>query len=571
MPELTQRIDSLELPWSLQYRAYTGLTIGTAAFGPAVTFDSGYPVLPCHLFRRTTHRNSFLSGKAFRPSFRQRNLEWYSRKPPPVRLAGKDKTLRKELLTDEADWRRQKPVRGKPRTIPPGWTLVALPDGKYRLKSNGYDPRAELTKYEWVPELRRSLRPVNRKWRRKGGHLPVDAKVNDLTYLRQTGWTDGYGTAMIHKYQSLPTSQNSYLNLDLLGGVFPIGNAFFFDWTAYGYASNPLLSIVGIRDDRAVEDQAAVLYRWQDEVAALSKTALRRHYKKLSGQKVDLATELSQGMKTVNQIADIAKRVARALTALKKLDIGLAFKVLFPTTPKGAANDFLAWKYGIKPLIGDLYGAAEHLAEYISRAAPLKSNGHAKATYSKVEQVQFFGGATGIGGGSSGVYEVRKATIRVKYGSSFGVNDNIKRQAASLGFTNPKNVAWELLPLSFVVDWFLPIGDFLSSLSSLDGLTVKESYKTVFIREEITRYTTIYPIAGSALAAGPSTSSPGSDRGTSGYLYWEFLVSRMYRESIFCERKVITLPELPIPQFKNPITKGHVQSAVALFTQLVSK
>lgn len=31
---------------------------------------------------------------------------------------------------------------------------------------------------------------------------------------------------------------------------------------------------------------------------------------------------------------------------------------------------------------------------------------------------------------------------------------------------------WELVPFSFVVDWFLPVGDFLQSFSQLQGLAV---------------------------------------------------------------------------------------------------
>jgi hypothetical protein len=35
--------------------------------------------------------------------------------------------------------------------------------------------------------------------------------------------------------------------------------------------------------------------------------------------------------------------------------------------------------------------------------------------------------------------------------------------AAQLGLLNPENVAWELLPWSFVIDWFIPIGQYLDA------------------------------------------------------------------------------------------------------------
>jgi hypothetical protein len=38
-----------------------------------------------------------------------------------------------------------------------------------------------------------------------------------------------------------------------------------------------------------------------------------------------------------------------------------------------------------------------------------------------------------------------------------------------LGITNPVGLIWELIPYSFIVDWFVPIGDYLSSLDRFLG------------------------------------------------------------------------------------------------------
>jgi hypothetical protein len=102
-------------------------------------------------------------------------------------------------------------------------------------------------------------------------------------------------------------------------------------------------------------------------------------------------------------------------------------------------------------------------------------------------------------------------------------------------------------------------------------LTLKESYKTVFIVEERHRYVSLYGHDGAAPSEGPAFNTFGSDRGVVGYLFWEFLFGHRYRKTIYCKREVITLADLPAPQFKNPISRGHVNSAVALFSQLVSK
>jgi hypothetical protein len=311
-------------------------------------------------------------------------------------------------------------------------------------------------------------------------------------------------------------------------------------------------------------DQAALLTFWSNEIEGLSKTALRRHFTKLKNQKVDLATELSQGMLTVNMIVDIAKRIAKALLFLKEGKIAKMFAILFPKSPKELANDYLAWKYGLKPLIGDLQGAAEHLAEYIQRMAPFKSNGHAKQSFTREQTISL--------GAGSYIVITRTAEIRVKYGTSFVVPSNLVRQAASLGFTNPKNVIWELVPFSFVVDWFLPIGDFLSNLSALDGLVVKESYKTVTVHETYHRLSYLRYEDGAVPTEYPWVDLTGiSDRGNGGYLQWRYFTALLVRDNFYCKREVIPLPDVPNPEFKNPLSKGHVESAIALFTQLISK
>jgi hypothetical protein len=39
--------------------------------------------------------------------------------------------------------------------------------------------------------------------------------------------------------------------------------------------------------------------------------------------------------------------------------------------------------------------------------------------------------------------------------------------------SNPAALAWELVPYSFVVDWMIPVGDYLSSLDAVNGLTFR--------------------------------------------------------------------------------------------------
>jgi len=561
MPNTIQDTSSSLYAYYLNATGYADTPSGIPTT-PPVSFLQGYPMIPCVHYRQSTDRNSLnVTGKKLQTVCRPPNLEWWNKKPTCTPEEFKDEKFRKDFLKRTADWRRTKPLRNNkvPKSIPPGWVVKNLPSGKKVLRHVGTSPGTTLPKYVWIPEMVDRLRPSNRAWTRHNPKKAINALVNDLDFYTQQAYTIGQMNGAFSVTNATLTSYgatNPLVAASINGG----GNFNYLPWLSMGYTTDPGIGM-GVETEIS---QAALTAYWAKEIDQLSAIALKRHYARLKNQKVDLFTELSQGMQAVNMIANIAKRIAKSVLHIKKGNLVAACAILFPTSKKEVANDYLAWKYGIKPLVSDLKGAAEHLAEYISRMAPVKSNGHATGMWRKVETLPY--------SGNSHATVLRRVKIRVKYGSTFTVPFELSRQAAQLGFTNPTNVAWELVPFSFVVDWFLPIGDWLSSLSSLDGLVIKESYRTVYIHEWYERLDQLWQTDGATPSEYPSWDLMGiSGRATHGFLQWNYLSSYTERENISCQRHVLTLPALPIPQFKNPISKGHVASAVALFTQLVSK
>ncbi len=53
---------------------------------------------------------------------------------------------------------------------------------------------------------------------------------------------------------------------------------------------------------------------------------------------------------------------------------------------------------------------------------------------------------------------------------------------SQLGLDNPLQFAWELLPYSFVVDWFWDVSGFLSSFEGVPGCTLRELFYTTYKR-----------------------------------------------------------------------------------------
>jgi hypothetical protein len=65
--------------------------------------------------------------------------------------------------------------------------------------------------------------------------------------------------------------------------------------------------------------------------------------------------------------------------------------------------------------------------------------------------------------------EVSKVAVKL-YGR-IDPNSNGLRTLNQLGLLNPASLVWELVPWSFVVDWFCPIGPVLNAMTAPAGLT----------------------------------------------------------------------------------------------------
>lgn len=539
---------------------------------PGISYPSNTPITilrqeyieyPFRVYRLSSHRNSKVVGAPRIPSpHKLRLLQWYSEKPIIADFISARK-IRRAFHFAKVDWRKRRPIRN-PADVPEGWKVVELPTGKYARMMTGVDPSTKLAKFKTTPLTVKRLRPSNRPWTRHSPHVALDANVNDLLYWTQTSEADGVMIIGISDTESL------YNDNPPLGGGTSLGNI-----QVTGPAPDSFFEDLGLPVPFTVPIHSTVepidletLYA--TELDDLGYLALKRHFQKLQNQKVDLATETSQAMQTVNLVIDLSKRLGKVFVSLKKLDIVTAFKTLFPTSQKELANDYLMYQFGIKPLLGDVAAAAEHLAEYVLKASPVKSNGHASKVINEYLPFESFDSHGNVRRG----FTLKRVSLRVKYSTIFKISSELERQAAQLGFTNPANVLWELAPFSFVADWFLPIGDFLQGLTALNGLQVKESFKTTFIDVYEESYEQVATDETSTSTQSvvdeyPPYSLVGSPNiQSSGYLFVRGGSRARSCRTIYCKREVIPLPDVPLPRFKSPISSTHLAEALALFSQL---
>ena len=153
---------------------------------------------------------------------------------------------------------------------------------------------------------------------------------------------------------------------------------------------------------------------------------------------------------------------------------------------------------------------------------------------------------------ASGIYHKHNATIN----DHVTISCLIKPVSSSrivlgqLGFDNPALIAYELMPYSFVVDWFYNIGDYLQSQTALAGLSVDyfSITKTRYIQDEIT------------LTQDPG-SYPGSEPSTPG------------QHTYFSKhkRRDLSIPSPPLPTLGVDMDWKRLIDALAMLKQQSGK
>lgn len=133
------------------------------------------------------------------------------------------------------------------------------------------------------------------------------------------------------------------------------------------------------------------------------------------------------------------------------------------TVRENAAGYVLETQYGWMPLLQDIKSGAEKIAAIVQDdATPVVIRARASKLSSSERTGDFYGGTPWN--------QITVDSVRVQYVLRYRFTDGYLAQAASLGLTNPASLIWEVIPLSFVIDWLVPVGKYLESLSAFHGL-----------------------------------------------------------------------------------------------------
>lgn len=214
------------------------------------------------------------------------------------------------------------------------------------------------------------------------------------------------------------------------------------------------------------------------------------------------------------------------------------------------ANGWLQWQYGWKPLINDVYEVCDQASRDIRKAL---TEVKARATIP-------------LGGGD--VVSRTVNSVPVSY-----VRDGKGKQSCTLQVTlemrnvdpgqwsslNPLSLGWEIIPYSFVVDWFYNVGSFLRGVESA---LLYGNYFVDGCKSEL------YVYEGTETLKSPSYFY-GPDAGGA-YDRIEYAQSRMKRIE-FHRARLTSYPLPRMPVVRANLGSYRLASAAALLGQVLKR
>jgi len=277
---------------------------------------------------------------------------------------------------------------------------------------------------------------------------------------------------------------------------------------------------------------------------------------KMSGANFDMSVFLGTSHESLKLIADSAIRIASMYENLRKGNLSKAAQDLtgfvpkrkrgvgqgkqrhiVPNSAQAMADALLELRYGWLPLLQDVKDAAEFLAHQLSAPAVVSYKVNRKITLkprgaspSNITPMNAYG------------YESGSIIARLSEEPSLVV---------LLGLTNPATLVWEATPWSFVADWFIPIGSYLSARAFAGGL--KGTFITTRKRETFCR--------GAKSTPGSSTPMSGPSEQ---YLSHGITLNRSISSSL-----AVPLPT--VKSFSEAASWGHCENALALLTGVASR
>lgn len=270
---------------------------------------------------------------------------------------------------------------------------------------------------------------------------------------------------------------------------------------------------------------------------------------KLQAKTVDLGQNFAERKQTADLVSDACRKIAAGVRLFRQRHSPRTWrKIQRDGAKRQHFNHFtpgqkwLELQYGWKPLMSDIVDAANRIK---SGGAPYEKADRVSvfARKRRTESVRYWD--LPVSGGCFQKVMQGPVSHQGVVSLSYYMDNSLLPMFNSLGLVNPAALLWEETPYSFVVDWFLPVGNWLNAMTADLGWNFaggSSSYKGYCVHRAL----------GSVRYAGPNPNGIASGR------------VQFYKIEHGFSRGVYSSSPVPMVHLKNPLSFLHVSEAIAL-------
>lgn len=217
--------------------------------------------------------------------------------------------------------------------------------------------------------------------------------------------------------------------------------------------------------------------------------------------KIRSSAQMLNNLAEIGQTIGLIQKSLRALrhpfdTFFKAMGKGHGGRVKHTARWNHIPEAYTAFHFGIAPLMRDIFDALERL-QALAKPKPEPISVTKSYTVTSVKSYPY--------GPQEDVIRLRQS---VRMSGWVSVLDEKTALLSDLGVTNPAAPLWEVTPVSWLVDWFVPVGQYLNLFSDLRGYKVSDPYTTWYAdvkRKTTYRYPSVVKTLGNQVIFAEGT------------------------------------------------------------------
>lgn len=268
----------------------------------------------------------------------------------------------------------------------------------------------------------------------------------------------------------------------------------FHDTIIFGAGYSPAWTRAGFPG----EERGDGTYQFSSAISDTQSIARERFNSRLRDT-AEMGAALAQYRQAADMVSNRALQLYRFTRALRRFDFPSAARELnrivygkdgrYYARIKGShrglnlrrdsrsfASNFLEFSFGWAPLVSDIAGAVNILDSPQRGTRNVRASARTNDTFVRSRNNWYsFEPVIMTGQHAYQVSVTCSADVEV-------LNPNISL-AAQMGFVNPLSVVWEIVPFSFVVDYFANVQSYLENYSSLFGLQLSNIWSTTYVKD----------------------------------------------------------------------------------------